>query len=78
MMGYTRPRDFADRERYGSNDRTWLALQRFIGRPWFRRVGIVQECTLARNYSYFRGRNGVCPLKPFGYPLRSFSRWGFR
>jgi hypothetical protein len=46
-----RPRDFDDLERCGLpvfKNVMWVALQRFIGRSWFRRVWIVQECVVAK------------------------------
>ena len=39
--GYMKPRNSDDHERCRSpafHDNMWVALQRFMGRPWFRRV----------------------------------------
>lgn len=59
------PRDLEDLERCGLpawNDKAWVSLHQFIGRPWFRRVWIVQECILARNLEFFWGNERTLPF----------------
>lgn len=61
-----RPRDFDDLERCGLpafKDAMWVALQRFIGRPWFRRVWIVQECVVAKSVTLFWAEEWSLPFE---------------
>lgn len=53
-----RPAGFKDLERCGLpglEDEAWAALHRFMRRPWFRRVWIVQECVVAKHVQMYCG-----------------------
>jgi hypothetical protein len=53
-----KPAGFEDLERCGLpglEDEAWAALHRFMRRPWFRRVWIVQECVVAKHVQKYCG-----------------------
>ena len=74
-----RPRDFDDLERCGLpafKDVMWVALQRFIGRSWFRRVWIVQECLVAKSVTLFWADEWSLPFETLRIPVIQLWKMG--
>lgn len=74
-----RPRNFDDFERCrlpAFHDKMWVALQRFVARPWFRRVWIVQECVVAKEAVLFWGSNWFLPFQALRILVVQFAKLG--